>query len=165
MRRKTTDIFDPRFDQPKSRHAASIWTYMRVLIITILLEVMVYYAIITPHTGSHHDNRRQATSMDIRQLATAIRKFKADVGRYPTTDEGLAPLVKCPTGVSGWKGPYWSQDPLEYTYRSPVPLDKWGHPYRYECVNTADGPTFSVISSGDDGEFDTMDDVTQFTRD
>ncbi|MES6459362.1 type II secretion system protein GspG, partial [Cutibacterium acnes] len=64
--------------------------------------------------------------------------FKLDVGRYPTTDEGLDALVKAPSGVRGWNGPYVKGD---------IPLDPWGRPYRYTLQNGK----LEIVSLGADG--------------
>ena len=32
--------------------------------------------------------------------------YKLDVGRFPSTGEGLVALVDKPAGTTGWNGPY-----------------------------------------------------------
>jgi general secretion pathway protein G len=50
--------------------------------------------------------------------------FKADVGRYPTTQEGLRALLKKPDDAENWDGPYIKKDDAMN--------DPWGHPYNYQ---------------------------------
>jgi len=79
--------------------------------------------------------------------------FKVDVGRYPTTQEGLAALVTAPQSVAGWKGPYvkWAAG-----FR-----DTWGHPYVYRC--TPGASTFHLLSVGPNGKEGTAADITDLS--
>ena len=65
--------------------------------------------------------------------------FKLDVGRYPTTEEGLDALMKRPGSVNGWNGPY---------LKGELPKDPWGNAYRY--ANPSNG-NFEIVSLGSDG--------------
>ena len=56
--------------------------------------------------------KKDRAKLDIHNLAAALRLFHAKTGRYPTTEEGLRPLVDF--------------DALES-----VPNDPWGNPYQY----------------------------------
>ena len=67
------------------------------------------------------ESKVKTAKMQIQGFASALRLFHEDVGRYPSTSEGLAALVK-PTGAS-WKGPYLAG--------GNVPNDPWGKPYIY----------------------------------
>lgn len=93
----------------------------------------------------------------ILSLKTALDAFEADLGCYPTTAEGLAPLVHRPDGVTTatWRGPY-----LEA-----IPLDPWGHPFRYTYPGQNHPETYEITSAGPDGKFDTRDDLTLFNLD
>jgi general secretion pathway protein G len=55
-------------------------------------------------------------------IGTALDTYRLDVGRYPTTDQGLEALRVQPHDVTKWDGPYLPKD---------VPLDPWGNPYQY----------------------------------
>ncbi len=78
-------------------------------------------------------------------IAVAVDAFEIDLGRYPTTAEGLGALLKKPANAAAWKGPYLSKPPT----------DPWGHPYLY----TFDGKAVHVSSAGPDGKPNTPDDV------
>ncbi|MCI0343095.1 MAG: DUF1259 domain-containing protein [Planctomycetales bacterium] len=85
------------------------------------------------------------------QIVSVLGLFRADVGRSPTTGEGLSALVTRPADVPRhrtWNGPY-----LEV-----LPADPWGNAYRY--VSPApDGKAYDLWSSGPDREDGTPDDV------
>jgi len=68
--------------------------------------------------------------------------FHIDVGRYPSSTEGLAALVKSPGNVPGWNGPYLS--------KGNVPQDPWGHPYIYQAGQNS--TSFEIKSLGADGK-------------
>ena len=79
-----------------------------------------------------------------------VEKFHQDVGRYPTSDEGLAVLFKAPAQAApGWKGPYLKYD---------APFDPWGHPYHYRFPALKSSVAFDIWSLGPDG-IESDDDV------
>jgi type II secretion system protein G len=57
----------------------------------------------------------------IANFLTALEAYQRDVGTYPAQEAGLRALLMA-SGEPGWQGPYLPQD---------IPLDPWGHPYRY----------------------------------
>jgi general secretion pathway protein G len=74
-------------------------------------------------------------------LDKALDHFRLDVGRYPTSEEGLQALVAQPTGEARWNGPY---------LKKAVPADPWGRPYLYQLPGTHGGD-FDLQSYGKDG--------------
>ena len=76
-----------------------------------------------------------------------LRMFHSDVGRFPTTSEGLIALVNNP----GLKG--YSKD----GYLSELPIDPWGNTYKYLCPGTS-GRYYDLESFGKDGEDGGTDD-------
>jgi general secretion pathway protein G len=84
-----------------------------------------------------------------------ISGFKADVGRCPTTAEGLQALRSRPPQVTDWKGPYIPKE---------IPTDPWGQPYVYGCPGKYGTKAYDLYSFGanqtdDRGE---KDDVTNW---
>jgi general secretion pathway protein G len=92
-------------------------------------------------SGPPRHAREAAARTEIAALETALEMFKIDVGRFPTTGEGLAALWKMPEGAANWKGPYFTRA---------VSNDPWGHPYVYRVPGT-DGRPFDLFSYGPDG--------------
>ncbi len=74
----------------------------------------------------------------ISNLAAGLDLFKYDVGRYPTSEEGLEALVSAPHGVKNWNGPY--------IRRMTSLSDPWGNPYRY--VFPGNHGAFDLFSYG-----------------
>jgi general secretion pathway protein G len=78
-------------------------------------------------------------------LSTALENFRKDMGRYPTTQEGLNALVEAPQSedAKSWRGPYLTRRP---------PLDPWGSPYVYLCPGIRNPKGFDLFSCGADGK-------------
>lgn len=80
-----------------------------------------------------------AAKAQIASLEQGLDKFRLDVGRYPTTQEGLSALVTNP-GIENWDGPYVKTGTI---------IDPWKRPYQYQCPGTHG--EFDVFSYGRDG--------------
>jgi len=76
----------------------------------------------------------------IELFGTALDTFRLDVGRYPTSQEGLAALMQKPAGADRWDGPYLKKD---------LPADPWGKPYQF--LNPGLHGEIDVFSYGADG--------------
>ena len=93
--------------------------------------------------------REQAAQRDLNTLAEALERFKEDVRRYPTNEEGLSCLVRKPAALrqdvdgnqSAWFGPYLEHVPE---------VDPWGNDYVYRTADA--GRTFELFSPGPGGE-------------
>jgi general secretion pathway protein G len=90
--------------------------------------------------GRVGQSKQAAARVQIELLGTALDQFKLDVGRYPTTQEGLQALQQNPGNATGWDGPYLKKD---------VPRDPWGNPYQYRSPGEHD--EYDVVSLGSDG--------------
>lgn len=96
-------------------------TLLELIVVMVILGLLV--SLIGPDLWSRlHQSRVKTAAMQITLLGSALGNYRLDVGRYPTTTEGLAALMHRPPGIHGWSGPYLARG---------VPLDPWGHPYHY----------------------------------
>ena len=82
----------------------------------------------------------KTTRAQIELFGTALDTFRLDVGRYPTSDEGLQALRQKPGGLERWDGPYLKKE---------LPLDPWSKPYVYRSPGEH-GP-YEIVSYGADG--------------
>jgi general secretion pathway protein G len=81
---------------------------------------------------------------DIAMIESLLDQFYLDMGRYPTTEEGLRVLYFTPEEeTEKWKGPY---------SKKPIPNDPWGNPYVYESPGIHSSQPYEVMSYGADGE-------------
>ena len=130
---------------------------VRIVLFTIFGVVLLFTAlavVVTPRFTSGPDRKREQTIGQIRDVCTQLESFKSDVGRYPSSAEGLEALVKCPPRVREWHGPYFYK----------VPKDAWGGNFQYQYPVGGDPEVFSLLSSGGDGVFGTDDDLDQFNK-
>ena len=113
-----------------------------------LIELIVVVAIIGLLAGlvvpqfikQEEKATAKAVKAQIELLGTALDTFRLDVGRYPTSQEGLQALNQRPGGVDRWDGPYLKKE---------LPSDPWGKPYIYK--SPGDHGPYDIISYGADG--------------
>lgn len=111
-----------------------------------LLVVMVIIGLLAGYVGPKYfsqigKSEVKATRAQIDGLAKAIDTFRLDVGRYPSTEEGLKALITRPANLTKWDGPYLSKN---------VPLDPWGNPYLYK--SPGEHGDYDLMSYGKDGQ-------------
>lgn len=108
------------------------YTLMELLVVLAILGFLA--AIATPAVIHYLDSAKNSTAKtEVANLSAGLDLFKLDVGRYPTTEEGLKALVTAPPTAENWNGPY--------VKKTSEIDDPWGHPYNYK-------------SPGQHGEFD-----------
>ena len=111
-----------------------------------LLVVMVIIGLLAGYVGPKYfsqigKSEIKATRAQIDGLGKAIDQFRLDVGRYPTTEEGLSSLITRPSNLAKWDGPYLSKN---------VPMDPWGNAYLYK--SPGGHGEYDLLSYGKDGQ-------------
>jgi general secretion pathway protein G len=112
-----------------------------------LLVVIVIIGLLASYVGPKYFSQLGKSEVTIaRAQIDAFEKsldtYRLDVGRFPSTDEGLAALLEAPASATlKWNGPY---------LKKVVPLDPWGHPYQYRSPGVKGD--FDIISLGRDGQ-------------
>ncbi|PIX20609.1 MAG: type II secretion system protein GspG, partial [Deltaproteobacteria bacterium CG_4_8_14_3_um_filter_51_11] len=97
------------------------FTLIELLIVMVILGLLA--ALVGPRMfGKVGSSKLKAAKAQISLLETALDTYRLDVGKYPTTDQGLEVLRTKPSDVEKWDGPYLPKD---------VPMDPWGKPYVY----------------------------------
>ena len=138
----------------KRRSTNRAFTLIELLLVLVILAVLA--AVVIPKlTGRVEDSRRKATIAEISNLKSALNTFEQDNGRFPSTNEGLDPLVNKPASgdTSNW-----------VKLLDEVPNDKWGNPYTYQGPDTLGENDFNIISNGPDGQLGTPDDIDKTTK-
>ncbi len=107
-----------------------------VLVILGLLSSLVGPAVLNQLGGA----KSKTAALQIGDLEQALEMYKLDVGRYPTTSDGLEALVSKPAGASGWNGPY---------LKGKVPQDPWKQDYVYKYPG--ERSELDIISYGANG--------------
>ena len=116
-------------------------TLIEILVVLVLIGI-VMGIVAGNFIGQGEEAKRKAAAIEISQIAATLDLFKLEVGRYPTTQEGLQALITAPAGVSNWNGPYWK--------KSSIPKDPWGNEYKYTSPG-AEMP-YDIVSYGADGK-------------
>ncbi len=133
--------------------AAAGFTLIELLVVLVILGLLA--GIIAPNLiGKVRTADVKTTKQQIEQLGTALDMFRLDVGRYPTTSEGLQALIQNPADANGWNGPYLK--------KNVIPKDAWGHAFHYK--SPGDHGPYDLYSYGADnapgGEGDNADIVS-----
>ncbi len=98
------------------------FTLLELLVVLVILGMLA--GLVAPRVMKYFSGARSDTTrLQITDLSTALDMYKLEVGRYPTTDEGLEALVQQPADASRWNGPYLK--------KKQVPKDPWGQDYHY----------------------------------
>ena len=92
-------------------------------------------------------SRIQQTRMQLSTLKNALQLYRAEQGRLPTEEQGLAALCQAPTSA-----PLAKDYPTEgYLDRRRMPMDAWDNEYAYFVPGRQDEP-YEIVSYGSDGE-------------
>ncbi len=98
------------------------FTLMELLVVLAILGLLM--SLVGPRVLNQLGGAKTKTAaLQIKDLEQALEMYKLDVGRFPSTTEGLAALVEKPSAAAGWNGPYLKSD---------VPLDPWNREYNYK---------------------------------
>lgn len=110
-------------------------------LLIVLLIVGLLAALVGPTLYQRIKPAKQsAARAQIEGFGTALDNFFIDMGRYPSTQEGLRVLRERPDGSSRWRGPYLKKE---------LPNDPWGSAYIYRAPGRSGG--YEIVSYGPDG--------------
>jgi general secretion pathway protein G len=124
----------------RSRGGQSGFTLIEMMVVMVIIGLLM--ALVGPRFIRQSEKAKVTSARaQIELLGTALDTFRLDVGRYPTSQEGLAALRQRPFGVDRWDGPYLKKD---------VPKDPWDHAYYYRSPGEGGRP-YDVYSYGADG--------------
>jgi general secretion pathway protein G len=120
------------------------FSLIEIIIVLGILGTLI--AVLIGGIGSSAEKAKaKSTAVKAGQVQQNLLRYQGDVGKMPTTAEGLASL-QTNAGNGKWAGPYGSEDDAK---------DDWGNPFEYEL--TPQGA--KLTSPGLDGQSGTEDDL------
>ena len=115
------------------------FTLIELLVVLVILGLLA--GLVGPQVLRYTGSAKSDTAkLQIEELGAGLDLFHLEVGRYPTTQEGLKALVEQPTGVGPWNGPYLK--------KKRIPLDPWGNDYHYQFPG--ENGVYDLFSYGSD---------------
>jgi general secretion pathway protein G len=124
----------------RRRSGEAGFTLVEILVVITIIGLIM--ALVGPRVLNYlGESKAKAAKIQIESFSSALDLYYLDVGRYPTTNEGLAALTRG-NNLPGWNGPYLRG--------GMVPNDPWGHGYVYR--SPGERSPYDIISLGSDGQ-------------
>jgi general secretion pathway protein G len=98
------------------------FTLIELLVVMVILGLLA--SLVGPQVMKQLGSSKVKTAqLQIDEYSSALDLMRLEVGRYPTSEEGLNALIENPGSMMGWAGPYLR--------KSVIRLDPWGQDYHY----------------------------------
>ena len=124
----------------RTRPAARGFTLLELLVVMVIIGLLA--GLVAPrYFDQVGKSNTKVARAQIDSLEKALDQYRLDVGRYPSTEQGLAALTVRPQNLEKWAGPY---------LKRAVPPDPWGTPYVYK--SPGDHGDFDLLSLGSDAQ-------------
>jgi general secretion pathway protein G len=127
------------YQQRSIARTAQGFTLLELLVVMVIIGLLAGF-VAPRYFAQVGKSQVKVARAQIDALDKALDQFRLDVGRYPTSEEGLAALNAVPGSEPNWAGPYLKKG---------VPADPWGHAYVYQQPGTHGD--FDLMSYGRDG--------------
>jgi general secretion pathway protein G len=116
------------------------FTLLELLVVVVIIGLLAGY--VGPRFfGEIGKSEIKVAKAQIDALEKALDQYRLDMGRYPSTEQGLGALVAQPANEPKWAGPY---------LRKAIPKDPWGRPYLYKFPG--ERAEVEIVSLGRDGQ-------------
>ena len=116
------------------------FTLLELLVVMVIIGILAGF-VAPRYFAQVGKSQVKAARAQIDALDKGLDQYRVDMGRFPTTEEGLNGLMSAPPGEPAWGGPY---------LKKAVPLDPWGHAYLY--VSPGEHGDVDIVSYGKDGQ-------------
>lgn len=108
------------------------FTLLELLVVLVILGLLA--SLVGPQVLNQlGSSKTKSAALQIEEYSAALDLYRLEVGRYPTSSEGLEALIRQPSGARNWNGPYLTKKVIRD--------DPWGYAYLYR-------------SPGEHGDFD-----------
>jgi general secretion pathway protein G len=140
-----TMVFVPELRDARLKRERRIRRGVIAMMASLVILAIAVFAVWRVHerkqTQALSQKREAMARQELDLYAKALEIFHADFGRYPIATEGLGALVRQPSTLAGWRGPYIEKD---------FSVDPWGAEYVYQVFN--DGAGYVLSTFGPEGE-------------
>jgi len=117
------------------------FTLVEILVVITIIALIM--SLVGPRVLNYlTESKVKAAKIQMQSFSSALDLLYLDTGRYPSSAEGLAVLVKPTSAMAGWNGPYLKG--------GNVPNDPWGKPYLYR--SPTERAKYEIMSYGSDGQ-------------
>jgi general secretion pathway protein G len=117
------------------------FTLVEILVVITIIALIM--SLVGPRVLNYlTESKIKAAKIQMQSFSSALDLLYLDTGRYPSSAEGLAVLVKPTSAMAGWNGPYLKG--------GNVPNDPWGKPYLYR--SPTERAKYEIMSYGADGQ-------------
>jgi general secretion pathway protein G len=137
--------------QLHARHITG-FTLLELLVVIVIIGLLAAY-VGPKYFAQLGKSEVTVAKAQIDAFEKALDTYRLDVGRYPTSEEGLNALLAKPPTAAKWNGPYLKKE---------VPQDPWGRPYVYRAPGSKGD--FDLLSYGKDGQPGGSDDNVDITN-
>ena len=132
------------------------FTFLEIMFVVVIIGILA--AIAVPNLSKKANWAKiKATEATIKSTETALSEYEMKVGSFPTTEQGLEALVKCPSDV---EKDDWGDTP----YLKEVPKDAYGRKLVYKCPGEHNTDEYDLYSTGKDRKEGTDDDIVNWTK-
>ncbi|HEX3340830.1 MAG TPA: type II secretion system major pseudopilin GspG [Pseudolabrys sp.] len=117
------------------------FTLVEILVVITIIALIM--SLVGPRVLNYlTESKVKAAKIQMQSFSSALDLLYLDTGRYPSSAEGLAVLVKPTSAMAGWNGPYLKG--------GNVPNDPWGKTYLYR--SPTERAKYEIMSYGADGQ-------------
>ena len=130
-------------NHPTRQRRARGFTLIEIMVVVVIMGILASLVVpkLIARTG---ESKVAAAKVDIATVMQALKLYRLDNQRYPTTEQGLRALVEKPStgpAANGWKAG---------GYLEKMPKDPWGNPYQF--LSPGVKGEVDIISLGADGQ-------------
>lgn len=130
-------------NHPIRQRRARGFTLIEIMVVVVIMGILASLVVpkLIARTG---ESKVAAAKVDIATVMQALKLYRLDNQRYPTTEQGLRALVEKPStgpAANGWKAG---------GYLEKMPKDPWGNPYQF--LSPGVKGEVDLISLGADGQ-------------
>jgi general secretion pathway protein G len=125
----------------RQRVLSAGFTLLELLVVIVIIGLLAAY-VGPKYFAQLGKSEVTVAKAQLEAFDKSLDTFRLDVGRYPSTEEGMAALMAAPaTAAAKWNGPY---------LKKAVPADPWGNPYLYRSPGAKS--EYELVSLGKDGQ-------------